>query len=476
MPDDLSPASGIDWQTEGSTCIELLRDLIRIPTVNRGTGDAGDANETVAAERIAEQLRAVGVEPKILEKKAGRGNLVARVKGDGTKPPLLLNAHLDVVEADAGRWRHDPFGAEIHDGYVWGRGAIDMKHMAAMSTVVMGLLARHVREGGRLERDVIFAAVADEEAGCALGSMYLCDEHADEVRAEYMLGEIGAFSLHLFGRTFYPIQVAEKGLCWVRATFEGNPGHGSMPDPESAVLTLARAIERLGRRRLPMHPTAVVKGFLEGLSRELPSPQRQVLKRLTTPQVAALILDHLVRDPRQRRSFGAMLSNTAAPTVVRAGAKTNVIPGRATVEIDGRTLPGQTDHDFLAELRDALGEEGATIEVLRSLPPIEAPSDTPLFQHLAATLRRHDPTGVPLPYLIPGFTDAKAYTRLGTTCYGFAPVRFDPTHDVDFSGMYHGHDERVPTDGLRWGLRILFESVASFCGGAPSMVRTANAI
>jgi acetylornithine deacetylase/succinyl-diaminopimelate desuccinylase-like protein len=465
VADDAPTETSIDWTAEGSICVELLRDLIRIPTVNRGTGEAGDANETVAAERIAEHLRAAGVEPKILEKKKGRGNLVARVKGTGEKLPLLLNAHLDVVEADAGSWRHDPFGAEIHDGYVWGRGAIDMKNMAAMSACVMALLARHVKQGGRLERDVIFAAVADEEAGCALGSMYLTDEHPDEVRAEYMLGEIGAFSLHLFGRTFYPIQVAEKGVCWVRATFHGTPGHGSMPDPESAVVRLARAIDRLGRRRLPMHPTAVVRSFIDGIARELPPPRRHVLRRLSTPQVAGLILDYLVRDPSQRRSFGALLSNTASPTVVRAGSKVNVIPGRASVEVDGRTLPGQTEASFLAELRDALGDEGASLEVVRSLPPVEAPSTTPLFEHLAATLTRHDPTGVPLPYLIPGFTDAKAYARLGTKCYGFAPVRFDPTHEISFSAMYHGHDERVPVDGLCWGLRILYEAVLGFAQG-----------
>lgn len=453
----------IDWKAEGDACVELLRALIRIPTVNHGTNDAGDANETVAAELVADRLRMLGVEPKLLEKKKGRGNCVARIKGTGAKPPLLLNAHLDVVEADAGAWKHDPFAAEIHDGYVWGRGAVDMKHMVAMSTSVMGLLARHVKEHGPFERDVIFAAVADEEAGCLCGSMYLVDEHADEVRAEYMLGEIGAFSLHLFGRTFYPIQVAEKGVCWVRATYQGNPGHGSMPDPESAVLRLASALEKLGKTRLPMHPTPVVTEFLQGMARQLPAPQRQVLKRLTTPQVASLILDYLIRDGGQRRSFGAMLSNTASPTVVRAGAKTNVIPGRATVEIDGRTLPGQSDESFLEELRDALGRDPAPgLEVLRSLPPVEASAKTPLFAHLADTLTRNDPTGFPLPYLIPGYTDAKAYARLGTNCYGFAPIRFDPTHDVSFAAMYHGHDERVPVSGLHWGLRILYEAVAGF--------------
>ena len=459
---ETSAHATLDWASEGSTCVALLRDLIRIPTVNRGTRDEGDGNERPAAERVAEHLRAAGLEPKLFEKQKNRTNVVARVKGDGSKPPLLLNAHLDVVEADAESWQHEPFGGEVHDGYLWGRGAIDMKHMAAMSACVMAILAREAKDGKKLSRDVIFAAVADEEAACELGSLYLCDEHADEVRAEYMLGEIGAFSLHLFGRTFYPIQVAEKGLCWVRATYEGNPGHGSMPDPESAVVRLGKAIARLGHGRLPMHPTEVVTSFLHGLAKELPSPQRHVLKRLTTPQLASLILDYLVRDTSQRRSFGAMLSNTASPTVVRAGSKVNVIPGRASVDLDGRTLPGQSESAFLAELRDALGGD-PRLEVLRSLPSVEASPKTPLFDHLAATVRRHDPTGHPLPYLIPGFTDAKAYARLGTICYGFAPVKFDPTHEVNFTKMYHGHDERVPIDGLKWGLRVLYDAVSGFC-------------
>jgi acetylornithine deacetylase/succinyl-diaminopimelate desuccinylase-like protein len=446
-----------------STCLTLLQELVRIPTVNRGTRDEGDGNERPAAELLADFLRDAGLEPKLLEKERNRTNLVVRLKGTGKKPPLLLNAHLDVVEADETKWTHPPFGGEIHDGYLWGRGAIDMKHMAAMSACVMARLAAAAKDGDVLERDVIFAAVADEEAGCELGSIWLAEDHPDEVRAEYMLGEIGGFSLNLFGRTFYPIQVAEKGVCWVRATYEGSPGHGSMPDPDSAVLKLARAIERLGSRRMPVHPTAVVERFLSGLARELPRPQRSVLRRLSTPAVAGLILDHLVRDASQRRSFGAMLSNTASPTVVRAGNKVNVIPGRAHVDVDGRTLPGQSEPDFLAELRDALGGE-PQLEVLRSLPPVEASPDTPLFQHLAAAVRKHDPTGHPLPWLIPGFTDAKGYARLGTTCYGFAPVRFDPTGSPSFAAMYHGHDERVPVAGLAWGLTLLHEAVARFCG------------
>ena len=453
----------VDWKAESTICVELLRDLIRIPTVNRGTSDAGDANERVACERLADLFTSHGIDCKIVEKKKGRGNLIARIKGTGKKPPLLLNAHLDVVEADAGAWKHDPFAADIHDGYIWGRGAIDMKHMAAMSACVMTLIKRF-RADSPLDRDVIFAAVADEENGCALGSTYLVDEHADDVRAEYVLGEIGAFSLHLFGKTFYPMQVAEKGVCWVRAEYRGKPGHGSMPDPESAVIRLARAIEKLGKSRLPMHPTKVVELFIHGLAKELPAPQKHVMKRLTTPQIASLILDYLIRDPSQRRAFGALLSNTASPTVLRAGSKTNVIPGRASIEIDGRTLPGQSDHAFLEELRQALGDKPDALEIIHSLPAVEASPNTTMFEHLSNVIRRNDPQGAPLPYMIPGFTDAKAYARLGAICYGFAPVKFDPTHEISFTAMYHGHDERVPVEGLRWGLRVLYEGVTGYEG------------
>ncbi len=466
----------IDWRAEGDRCVALLQDLLRIPTVNRGTNEPGDGNERPAAERIAAHLREAGVEPRFFEKTPGRTNLVARLrKGDRKtngahdateRGPLLLNAHLDVVEADETRWKHPPFGGEIHDGWLWGRGAIDMKHMAAMSACVVALLAREKPE---LQRDLIFAAVADEEAACNEGSLFLVNEHPDEVRAEYALGEIGAFSQHLFGRTFYPIQVAEKGICWVRASFDGKPGHGSMPDPKSAVNKLARAVARLSRRRMPMHPTPAVRAFLEQIATEIPRPQRDVLRRLTTPQVASLILDYLVRDPSQKRSFGAMLSNTASPTILGAGRKVNVIPGRASVDLDGRVLPGQTESSFLRELRDALGSDarGARMEVLESRPATETSPNTPLFAHLARTLRKHDPAGIPVPYMIPGFTDATAYAKLGTKCYGFSPVRFEAGSDASFSRMYHGDDERIPTEGLRWGLRVLYEAVRGFVVGAP---------
>ena len=457
------PASPTNLAQAGDECLALLRDLIRLPTVNRGFEAGTDGYERPAAECLSDYLRKVGVEPTLYEPEPGRTSVVARIRGTGEKPPLLLNAHLDVVEAEADAWTHPPFEARVEDGYLWGRGAVDMKNMAAMSAVVMGLLARGAAEK-KLCRDVIFAGVADEEAGCAKGSMFLVNEHPDAVRAEYVLGEIGGFSLNMLGRTFYPIQVAEKGMCWVRATFRGEPGHGSMPHDDTAVLKLSRALARLSGVRLPMHPTAAVRGFVGALARGLPQPQRAVLSRLTTPALASFILDRLVKDDGQRRTFGALLSNTATPTVMRAGSKTNVIPSSASVEIDGRTLPGQTEESFLAELRAALGKEGAEaeIDVLRSMPPVETQPDGPLYDRLVATLKEHDPNGIPIPFVIPGFTDAKAYATLGTRCFGFAPIQFDPSSDLSFSRIYHGTDERIPTAGLTWGLKVLFDAVRGF--------------
>ena len=457
----------IDWEKEGDACVSLLQDLIRIPTVNLGTRGEGDGNERPAAEMLAEYFRAARIEPTLVEKEKGRTSVVARVRGTGRKPPILLNAHLDVVEADASRWTHPPFAGEIHDGYLWGRGTIDMKHMAAMSALTLRLLQEKADGGAPLERDVIFAGVADEEAGCQLGAHYLVDEHAELIRAEYMLGEIGAFSQHMLGKTFYPIQVAEKGTVWVRAHFEGDPGHGSMPDRNSSVVKLGRAIERLSKKHFPTHPTKVVATFFEELSRALPAPQRQIVARLKKTEVAAFLVRYVLKDPAMKRTFAPLLSNTASPTIARAGSKVNVIPSKATLEIDGRTLPGQTEASFLDELRHVMGED-ARFDVFNSAEPVETTTDSALYVHLTNILRKHDPEGHPIPYMIPGFTDAKAYARLGTKCYGFSPVKFDPTHNIVFSKMYHGNDERVPVDGLRWGARVLFDAVSSFARGQHS--------
>jgi len=305
-------------------------------------------------------------------------------------------------------------------------------------------------------RDVIFAAVSDEEAGCEHGSKFLVDEHPGKLRAEFALGEGGGFSVPFAGRRFYPIMVAEKGLAWLRVVAEGTPGHGSMPDPDSAVHKLARALGRIASVRLPHHASPVVDEFVAALARRAPLPTALVLRMLLVPRLRDLVLDRLFPDPALARPFAAILANTVSPTVLRAGEKTNVIPGRATAELDGRTLPGQTTADLIRELEQVAGPE-VRFEVIDEAPPTATSPDTALFRHLCATIRRHDPEGIPIPALVPGFTDAKHYARLGVKCYGFLPLRLPP--ELNFAAMFHGDDERIPLDGLAWGTRVLWDAI-----------------
>ena len=436
----------------------LCQSLLRVDTTNP------PGNERAAAELIAASLAEVGYRSELLEAEHRRTNLVVRHKGTGAKPPLLITAHLDVVEADPTKWRRPPFSGEEFEGCLWGRGAIDMKNMAAMCTAIMRRLAATKT---RLERDVIFAAVADEEAGCDLGSRFLVENHRSQVEAEYAIGESGGFSLHLGETTFYPIQVAEKGFCWVRARIHGEPGHGSMPRRDSVVTKLGEALARLGRAQLPLHPTSYVADFVDMIRARQPGLIQPLVKLLARPHLLARVA-RLVPGASIARSFSALLSNTAAVTVVRAGAKTNVIPGVAEFEIDGRTLPGQTDDDLLRELRAVLGE-GVELEIIKSAPPIVTdPIASPLFDIIQRRILEREPGAVVIPYMIPGFTDAKYFTQMGARWYGFSPVKIEKTSGIKFADMFHGHDERVPIAGLAWGVEVLDAVVRDLCGATVS--------
>lgn len=430
----------------------LCRDLIRIDTTNP------PGNERPAADLLAGELASAGLDPVVLESAPGRGNVVARLKGTGKKPPLLLTAHLDVVEHEPEHWTHPAFSGEVFDGYLWGRGAVDMKNMAAMSVAI---LTRMAREGVKPERDIIFAGVADEEAGCRYGSLWLVDHHADLVRSEFALGEGGGFHLNVAGKRYFTIQVAEKGVCWVKARFRGEPGHGSMPREDSAVVKLATAVSKLGREGLPTHDARVVTEFFDAVAEAQPNVVRPVLRRAFRADVLRKVSRYLP-DPTVRRGMNAMLGNTASPTVIRAGAKTNVIPGLAEVEIDGRILPGQSEADFLRELTSVLGHE-CELEVMHSLPPVvTSPKESALYDAMRGVMHDLEPDTPVVPYMLPGFTDAKAFTKLGARWYGFAPVKLPP--DLKFADLFHGHDERIPVEGLRWGTEVLSDVLLRFLG------------
>jgi len=452
MSADASPSLPPADPELSEAAVPHLQALLRIDTSNP------PGNETPAAEYLAALLREGGLEPILDGPAPARRSVVARLRGSGESPPLLLHAHLDVVPADAHAWTHPPFSGEIHDGYLWGRGAIDMKHMAVMSALVLGRLSR---EGRRLRRDVIFAGVADEEAGCDNGSRFLVDNHPDWVRAEYAVGEAGGFTLHLGGRVIYPVQVAEKGAVWMTLRAQGTPGHGSMPRDDNAVVRVAEAVARLGRARPRHRLSQAAAAYLDALAATQRFPRSVLLRQLKNPALAPWVLK-LVPDRSAARAIGAVLSNTVAPTVLRAGSKTNVIPGEAEAEVDGRTVPGQTAADLVAEVRALVGEH-IEVRVDRDMPPVETPARSPLLDAIRETLAVHHPGSVVVPTMIPGFTDAKQWSRLGARCYGFCPVRF-PADGPRFGDLFHGHDERIPIEGLRWGVNALHDLVVRFAG------------
>jgi len=437
----------------GEEARRLCQALLRMDTTNP------PGNERICADYLAASLAEVGYRPELIEKVPGRTNLIIRHRGTGAKPPLLLTAHLDVVEADPASWRRPPFSGDEHEGCLWGRGAIDMKNMAAMCTAIMRRLAA---TRAVLSRDVIFAAVADEEAYCEHGSQFLVEHHRAKVEAEYAIGESGGFSLHLGDTTFYPVQVAEKGLCWIRARVTGTPGHGSMPRADSAVTRLGEALAALGRTQLPVHPTRYVADFIDALRARQPALIQPLIRLLARPRLLAAVT-RLVPNAEGARSFAALLSNTASATVVRAGRTTNVIPGVAEFEIDGRTLPGQTDDDLLRELRAVLGPD-VELEVMTSAPPTTTePFESPVYDSIKRQVEAREPGAVVVPYMIPGFTDAKFFTQMGARWYGFSPVKIERDSGIRFADMFHGNDERVPVAGLMWGTEVLDAVVREIC-------------
>ena len=453
--------SDLNWPSITDETIRHLQALLRLDTTNP------PGHELLAAECLAGVLAAEGIEPLVLESAPGRGNVIARLKGTGEKPPLLLYGHTDVVPAEPEHWSHPPFAGEIADGYVWGRGAVDMKGSVAQQLLVFLLLKR---QGVSLKRDVIFAATADEEIGGVdgYGISWLVRRHPDLLRAEFGLTEAGGYNREINGRPVYVIQVAEKGTCWLKVRAKGRPGHASMPHHDNAVVHLARAVDRLATRGLPHHLCSAAAGFLDAASEAVGGDFGAALQSLKSPEGAAQLFAGELKHHELYPFLFAMLHNTAAPTGMRAGLQTNVIPSVAEATIDGRTLPGFDTEAFLRELRAVMAEGPAAsgsdefeYEVTLDSPPLETRHDTPLFALIATTLRRHDPRASVVPYMMSGATDAKHLAPLGMPTYGFAPIQFPPGLNV--MSLAHAHDERAPVAGLGWGVRVLYEVVKEYC-------------
>ena len=447
-------------------CVEHLRALIRIPSVNppgiadgaAGRDSAG--GETAAAAYCAEVLTSAGIAAEVLETIPGRGSCFARLPATviDPLPPLILLSHVDVVPVEADAWTHDPFGAELIDGVVWGRGAVDMKDMVAMELCVMLALAQ---AGGERRREVIFAALSDEEAGGNFGAAHWVAERPDLFSstdgqlAAAALNEVGGYSITLGGRRVYAIQVAEKGIIWTRLRSTGTPGHASMPHPDNAAIKLAEAAALLARSEHAARLTPTVRGFFDALG--LASVTSHLDRGDETGALHSL--DDAVDDPTMRRSLRAMLRDTVTPTTLHAGQKVNVIAGSGEAEVDVRTLPGTDQTALLAEIQAIVGER-ATVEGVVVLPSIETPADAEIVELMTEALKAADPEAASAPMMITPGTDAKALSRLGIPTYGFAPLRLDA--DMPFLSLFHGHDERVPVNALAFGLPVLQDVVSRF--------------
>jgi acetylornithine deacetylase/succinyl-diaminopimelate desuccinylase-like protein len=471
-----APSSAIEgpaWAFAVDALIDDLRELIRIPSVNPPTADLPDG-ELRAADWIAALLREIGLEPEVVEPIPGRGSVHVRLRGDGTGgEPFLLLSHLDVVPAPAERWTHQPFAADIHEGYLYGRGAVDMKAMVAMELGVIRLLVAEARAAGLdpardpipgLHRDVLFTCTADEEAGGLHGAKWVAENRPEWVRAAGAVNECGGVSSTVAGRRLYPIQVAEKGFAAYRIAIRGTWGHGSMPREDNAAVLAAAVIERMAVPG-PTRVTPVMTRFLEEAAAALPDQAGQILDALSgnDPGRAEAAIAAAC-DPMYARALRALLRDTLSPDVVHAGVKYNVIPGDAIVEVDCRVLPGTSEPEMRAEIVERLGPELAAVcevDLLVFGAPVEAPAEGPLFELLAAPIRDHDPEGIPLPVMAPFATDAKHTASVGTPTYGFSPLKLDP--DERFLERFHGVDERVSIDALRWGLPVLYDVVRRFC-------------
>jgi acetylornithine deacetylase/succinyl-diaminopimelate desuccinylase-like protein len=417
--------------------VDICRDLIRIDTTN--PGDHSGPGERVAAEHVAGLLAEVGLEPIVLESHPKRTSLVARIAGeDPSRPALLIHGHLDVVPANADDWRRDPFGGEVADGCVWGRGAVDMKDMDAM---VLAVTRQRLREGRKPKRDVVLAFTADEEAGGKWGARYLTQEHPGLFEGvTEAIGEVGGFSVTVGDQRLYALQTAEKGLAWMRLTATGTAGHGSMIHGDNAVTEVAEAVARIGRHEWPVQLPDSTRAFLTAASAALGVE--------FDPQDPGSVLGKL---GGMSRMIGAATKNTTNPTGLKAGYKVNVIPQSATAEIDGRFLPGH-EEEFFAEIDRMLGT-AVKREFIHHDIALETTADGDLYDAMSASLLAEDPQAKVAPYCLSAGTDAKWFSQLGVRCFGFSPLKLPP--ELDFSGMFHGIDERVAIDGLRFGVRVL---------------------
>jgi acetylornithine deacetylase/succinyl-diaminopimelate desuccinylase-like protein len=426
------------------TPLELAQRLIQFDTTNP------PGNEAACIDFVRTVLEAEGCAVSVYAKEANRPNIVSRIRGENGAPPLLLYGHVDVVTTSGQHWRRAPFGGEIADGELWGRGAIDMKGAVAM---YVSAFLRAARGDAKPRGDVILAVLSDEENGGDFGARFLTEQHAELFSGvRYAIGEAGGMARTIGGRRFYPIQVAEKRMCWMKATVRGPAGHAAQVHRGGTMARVAKLLRDLDRKRPPLYVTPVVREMIGAMAAALPRGRRELLLALLRPRLTDRVLP-LLGD--EAPALESLLRNTVNATIVRGGEKVNVIPSEVELELDGRLLPGFTPDDMLAELRERIGP-GVAVEVMRY---DEGPSepDLGLFETLAGVLRDLDPDGVPMPLLQAGVTDARYFARIGIQTYGYMPMKLRA--DFPLLAMPHAPDERIPVEALDFGTEAVVRAL-----------------
>jgi acetylornithine deacetylase/succinyl-diaminopimelate desuccinylase-like protein len=428
---------------------ELLQNIIRFDTTNP------PGNEAACVAYINGLLQGAGFETAIFAKTNTRPNLIARLAGQGKAAPLMLYGHVDVVTTANQAWTHHPFKAKIVDNFVWGRGALDMKSGVAM---MLAAFLRAKAEGFTPAGDIILGVLADEEGGSDFGATYLVENHSKLFEnTRYAIGEFGGYTQYVGPKKFYPIQIAEKQICWIKASISGPGGHGSRPMRNGAMANLARFLHKLNTTRLKVHVTPVARRMIEAISSNLPFPKNMVFRQLLNP----ILTNNMLKLMGELNPYiDPLLHHTVNATIVSGGSKVNVIPSEITVKLDGRLLPGFGPDDMLSELRRVVGKE-VRLEVLRYEPGPAEP-DMGLFDTLAGILKKFDPDGTPMPLLLPAITDARIFSRLGIQTYGFTPMRLPV--GFNFFETIHAADERIPVEAVEFGANAIHELLHCYKG------------
>jgi acetylornithine deacetylase/succinyl-diaminopimelate desuccinylase-like protein len=444
----------LNWDTIGKEAVSNLQTLVRFDTTNP------PGNELPLVKHLAAQLTEEGLAPQILESAPGRANLVVRLKGDGSERPLLLLSHLDVVPAEPARWTHPPFEGEVEEGYLWARGAIDSKLTTAVGLQVL-LLCK--RMNLPLKRDLVLVAAADEERGGVFGAKWLAENHPEIFDAEYGINEAGGFAVLIDGKPVYTCQVGEKGSAELNLVGRGQPGHSSVPHGDNAIFHLAKALEILGKQKMPHQVTPSVRAFFEGAAAIQEREEVAILLReMLDPSTQERALVQLPVNDATRLMFDAMVRNTCAPTILDAGVKRNVIPSEAIARLSGRPLPGATEGSFAQEVKDIVGDVVDFEMESDFRPGAEFDHETPLFDAIQSSMKQFDPEGAVVPYMQTGGTDARFLVDRDIHIYGFIPMRYE--EGEEFFELCHGHDERVSEANVQFGVQVLFDVVSRLNG------------